>query len=117
MNKQEKFKAKFEGDIHRFWDSSLEEVKQNKIAFVVYLVLALSVVGMLVWSIISHNYENSASCVLVLILFLVPSFLEKRLKVKLPLTFEIIILLFIYVAQILGEMNSFYIKFPWWDTM
>jgi hypothetical protein len=117
MNKQEKFKAKFEGDIHRFWDSSLEEVKQNKIAFAVYLVLALSVVGMLVWSIISRNYENSASCVLVLILFLVPSFLEKRLKVKLPLTFEIIILLFIYAAQILGEMNSFYIKFPWWDTM
>lgn len=117
MNKQEKFKAKFEGDIHRFWDSSLEEVKQNKIAFVVYLVLALSVVGMLVWNIISHNYENSASCVLVLILFLVPSFLEKRLKVKLPLTFEIIILLFIYAAQILGEMNSFYIRFPWWDTM
>lgn len=117
MNKQEKFKAKFEGDIHRFWDSSLEEVKQNKIAFVVYLVLALSVVGMLVWSIISHNYENSASCILVLILFLVPSFLEKRLKVKLPMTFEIIILLFIYAAQILGEMNSFYIRFPWWDTM
>jgi len=117
MSKQEKFKAKFEGDIHRFWDSSLDEVKHNKVAFIVYLVLALSVVGMLVWSLISHNYENSASCILVLILFLVPSFLEKRLKVKLPMTFEIIILLFIYAAQILGEMNSFYIRFPWWDTM
>jgi hypothetical protein len=117
MSSKAKFKEKFEGDIHRFWDSSLDEVKHNKVAFIVYLVLALSVVGMLVWSILSHNYENSASCVLVLILFLVPSFLEKRLKIKLPMTFEIIILLFIYAAQILGEMNSFYIKFPWWDTM
>lgn len=116
VNKR-KFKDRFTGGIKRFYESSLEEVKRSKAAFIVYLVLALSVVGILVWSLISHNYENSASCVLVLLLFLVPSFLEKKLKVKLPMTFEIIILLFIYAAQILGEMNSFYIRFPWWDNM
>ena len=54
---------------------------------------------------------------LSLVLFLVPSFLEKKLKIEFPSTLEKIILLFIYAAEILGEMQAFYVKFPWWDTM
>ena len=35
----------------------------------------------------------------------------------LPGTLEVIILLFIFAAEILGEINSFYIRVPHWDTM
>ena len=46
-----------------------------------------------------------------------PSILEKKFKVYLPARLEIIITLFIFAAQVLGEMNGFYDKISWWDTM
>ncbi len=30
---------------------------------------------------------------------------------------EVIILLFIFAAEILGEIHAYYILFPFWDTM
>ena len=35
----------------------------------------------------------------------------------LPSTLEIIILLFIFAAEILGELQSYFIQYPYWDTM
>src|SRR5574344_78232 len=101
----------------RFLEESKAEIKRSKPSFIVYVVLSAAVVAILVRSLITRNYENSASCVLVLLLFLLPNFVERKLKIEFPMVFEIIIFLFIFAAQILGEMNSFYIKFPWWDTM
>ena len=34
-----------------------------------------------------------------------------------PDTLEIIILLFIFAAEILGEIQAYYVHFPYWDTM
>jgi len=117
MAKAKKEKKPFKVRFKQFQEESKAEIKRSKASFVVFLILAVSVVGMLIWSLITRNYENSASCILVLILFSVPSFIERHLNIDIPIPFEIIILVFIYAAQILGEMNSFYIKFPWWDTM
>ena len=117
MAKAKKEKKPFKVRFKQFQEESKAEIKRSKASFVVFLILAVSVVGMLIWSLITRNYENSGSCILVLILFSVPSFIERHLNIDIPIPFEIIILVFIYAAQILGEMNSFYIKFPWWDTM
>lgn len=68
-------------------------------------------------ALIEKRYESVATCFLVLVLFLVPSFLERKLHFELPSTIEKIILLFIYVAEIMGELQEFYIRVPWWDTM
>ena len=38
-------------------------------------------------------------------------------RYKIPKRLEIIITLFIFAAQVLGELNGFYDKIPWWDTM
>ena len=40
-----------------------------------------------------------------------------ELKIELPTPLEIIILLFIFAAEIMGEIGSYYTKFPYWDTM
>ncbi|MFA6830343.1 MAG: hypothetical protein WCR67_06565 [Bacilli bacterium] len=117
MAKAKKEKKPFNVRFKQFQEESKAEIKRSKASFIVFLILAISVIGMLIRSLITRNYENSASCVLVLILFSVPSFIERHLNIDIPIPFEIIILVFIYAAQILGEMNSFYIKFPWWDTM
>ena len=44
-------------------------------------------------------------CVLTLILFAIPPLIERRLKIEIPDTLEVIILLFIYAAEILSERS------------
>jgi hypothetical protein len=83
----------------------------------VYFVLRLSVVLVMVAQFFNGNFQNVFLCVLTLILFLLPSFFERQLHIDVPDTLEVIILLFIYAAEILGEIRAFYISFPYWDTM
>ena len=92
-------------------------VENKKLVYTVYFVLRLSVVGMLVAQFFNRNYENVLLCVLTLVLFMLPSAFERRLHIDLPDTLEIIILLFIYAAEILGEIQSYYTSYPGWDTM
>ena len=83
----------------------------------VYLVLRALVIFTAVRSVLRHDYESLMLCVLTLVLLILPSILEKRLKIELPNTLEIIILFFIFAAEILGEINNFYVLIPHWDTM
>ncbi len=92
-------------------------IENKKLVCTVYFVLRLSVVGMLIAQFFNQNYENVLLCVLTLVLFMLPSAFERRLHIDLPDTLEIIILLFIYAAEILGEIQSYYTNFPGWDTM
>lgn len=92
-------------------------IENKKLVYTVYFVLRLSVVLMLVAQFFNGNFENVLLCVLTLVLFTLPSLFERRLHIDLPDTLEIIILLFIYAAEILGEIRAYYIQFPYWDTM
>ncbi len=83
---------------------------------IIYLLLRLLVVVVILDQIQSRNYENIFLCILTLILFMIPSFIEKRIHIDIPDTLEVIILLFIFSAEILGEINSYYLIFPYWDT-
>ena len=83
----------------------------------VYLLLRIAVVVVLVAQFFNGNYENVFLCVLTLLLFLIPTILEKELKIDFPDALEIIILLFIFAAEILGEIRAFYITYPGWDTL
>lgn len=91
---------------------------QNKKAVLhVYIILRLVVLATLVWQLLSGNYENAFVCVLTLVLFVMPSIIEHKLHIDLPDTLEIIILLFIFAGDILGEINEFYVLVPHWDTV
>ena len=93
------------------------KVENKTLVTVVYVLLRVAVIGMMVAQIFNRNYENVFMCVLTLILFTLPAMIERRLMVDLPDTLEIIILLFIFAAEILGEIQAYYVKFPYWDTM
>ena len=95
----------------------LAKLKPRKWISVVYLLLRLSVILVMLDQLQNKNYENVFLCILTLILFLVPSFIEKRVHIDIPDTLETIILLFIFSAEILGEINSYYLIFPYWDTV
>ena len=89
----------------------------HKATLAVYLVLRLLVILTLMRAAFRRDFESVFLCGLTLVLMILPSVLTKRLEVELPGTLEIIILLFIFAAEILGEINSFYIRVPNWDTM
>ncbi len=93
------------------------ELREHKSSFIVYVVLRLLVILMMILQIFNKNYENVFLCALTLILLVMPSFIQVRLKIELPTTLEIIILFFIFAAEIMGEIQSYYIRFSFWDTM
>lgn len=95
----------------------LEEARENKIKAFVYIALRILVVIVLIAEIFNRNYNNVFLCVLTLILFMIPNFLNKRMNIILPGTLEIIVLLFIFGAEILGEINEYYLLFDRWDDM
>lgn len=92
-------------------------IKNNKAPFAVYIILRTLVIFAFVNAIIKGNYEHAFVCVLSLVLFLVPSFLTANFGIEFPSAMQIIVLLFIFAAEILGEIQCYYIIFPYWDTM
>ena len=96
----------------------LEEIiRKNRSVFAVYVILRLAVLVSLVLACIRGEYEHAGICVLVLILFLLPSFIQKNFGIELPSTLQIIILVFIFAAEILGELRCYFIQYPHWDTL
>ncbi len=91
--------------------------KHRRPTSILYLVLISFVLLVLVVQAFRKEYENCFTCILTLILFFVPIFLERTMKITLPNTLEVIIILFIFCAEILGEIQGFYLRFTWWDTM
>ena len=68
-----------------------------------------------------HLNETIAGAVMaadnVLALFLLPFFIQQNFGIELPSTLEIIILLFIFASEILGELKCYFITYPHWDSM
>lgn len=89
----------------------------DKKTLAVYFTLRLLVIIVLIIQLLHRNWEAAFLCILTLILFLIPFFIDKRLKIDLPTPLEITILLFIFSAEILGEIRNFYSLFPYWDLL
>lgn len=99
------------------WKALQMELREHKSSFMVYFVLRFLVIIVMILQIFNRNYENVFLCVLTLLLLVVPSFVQITMKVELPTTLEIIILVFIFAAEILGEIREFYLVFPFWDSV
>lgn len=84
---------------------------------IINLVLSIIVALVMVARFLRADYYSVFLCLLTLLLFNIPQFVDKKLHVSLPKELEAIILLFIFSAEILGEIGSFYTHIPWWDTM
>ena len=108
-----KKKKSLRGLLH--WAKKTMKKKRN--VAVVYWLLRLSVIAIMVAQFFNHNFENVFLCVLTLVLLLMPTIMERRLKIDLPNALEIIIMLFIYAAEIMGEIQAFYTTYRGWDTM
>ena len=95
----------------------MSQIKKHKGSFTLYLILRGAIFVVMILNILRGDWKNVAICIASLILFLVPEFIESKWHVHLSDTLINIILLFIFAAEVLGEISEFYIHIPWWDTM
>lgn len=103
--------------IRSFHRAVMRELKENRNTFLVYTGLRFLVFIVMIMQIFNKNYENVFLCMLTLLLMIMPSVIQAAFKVEFPSLLEIIILFFIFAAEILGEISAFYLKFPYWDTI
>ncbi len=97
----------------------MEKKWYKKLSFkaCIYIFLRIFVVICMIRQFYQGNLSNALLCILTLVLFSIPAFLEDKLNIELPDALEIIILLFIFSSEILGEINEFYIHFKNWDLI
>lgn len=103
--------------IRNFLIESKRMLLKKPVVSAVYIALRAAVILVMIAQFFNRNFENVFLCALTLILFILPTVLERKLLVDLPDTLEIIILLFIFAAEVLGEISAYYTTYPYWDTM
>lgn len=92
-----------------------KETKRSSL--IVYLILRALVIFCMVMQILHGDLGNAFLCLMSLVLLILPILAQEKLNITLPNTLEIIIYLFIFSAEILGEINNFYMVIPYWDTI
>lgn len=94
---------------------SYKETKRSSL--LVYLILRLLVIICMILQLLHGDINNALLCLLSLVLLLLPLMIQTKFAITLPNTLEIFIYLFIFAAEILGEINNFYHLIPYWDTI
>jgi hypothetical protein len=79
--------------------------------------IILSLVIAVVLEIINKNYEFLYITILSIILCLVPFFIQRKYEIRLPSEIQLATVLFIYSGIFLGEVQNFYVKYWWWDSL
>ena len=89
----------------------------KKKSLLVYFTLRILVILCMILELLRGDLNNAFLCFLSLLLFTIPTFIEDKFKIGIPSLLESIIYIFIFSAEILGEINNFYGNIPYWDTM
>ena len=101
----------------RFLAGLDHENRKDRRVRIIYQILRLFTLVTMVFSILFREYQSAFICALCLILYLIPGFMRRVLRIRVPEVLQIIILLFIFAAEMMGELFHFFIRVPGWDTM
>ena len=100
------------------WAKAMKmELREHKSSFLVYFILRILVILTMIRQFFLGNYENVFLGLLTLALLVIPSLVQLTIKIELPSALEIILLVFIFSAEILGEIDEMYLRIPFWDTV
>ena len=91
--------------------------KQRDKRNIIHTVLSVLVIIVMFRQFFMGNYSNVFTCLLTIVLFTIPTVADRTLNIKLPIVLEALIMFFIFSAEILGEIQSFYTIIPFWDTL
>lgn len=96
---------------------NIREMREHKVKAAVYIIIRTVLIALIVWGSINSKWENVMTCALSFMLLMIPSFIENKMKIDLPSVMEVIMISFVFAANVLGELGAFYEKLPFWDTM
>ena len=80
-------------------------------------MLRIPVFPVLIGQILAGNTGYVYLCVLTLLLMELPGWAERYMGLTLPVPLEVLVLLFVFSAEILGEIRGCYVRFPVWDGL
>lgn len=89
----------------------------DRLQFILLVLIRISLVVAILWAGIVQDWENFGMSLLAYASTYVPTFLERRYRVYLPIEFHLVIVGFLYGSLFLGEVGKAYDRFFWWDVM
>ena len=91
--------------------------KLEKVYLFVVFLLEISLIISAISSYLGKNYLSLFISLIVFVTVLIPYFFRWKYSLKIPLEIEAVSVIFIYATLFLGEAQSFYDVFWWWDIL
>ncbi len=92
--------------------NELFEHINRSVVWVMLLIMAVEFVGAL----LVQQWLTAFLITIIMSIITLPFLFRNKLPVKIPIEFHVLIILFIFATLFLGEIQSFYQKFWWWDA-
>lgn len=87
----------------------------RKIYFLINWFIRITLLIAMYQSVKNNNYITLFFSLVVFFITFFPYIFNWRFNLKIPTEIQMIMVLFIYSSLYLGEVQSYYIKFWWWD--
>lgn len=93
------------------------EIRRDKTAFAVFCLFAMTILSILLLSALQGAWGRVFTGTLTLLLLLIPAFVERNFRIRLPTTLEVLAYVFVFCAGVLGEIGGFYERFALFDDI
>lgn len=93
------------------------EDSERNIYLVLTLVLQMVVAAGFVVFTLRGEWEQAFFSAVTLVLTLLPAFVSRRYRVHIPPEFQLITVLFVFLAEYLGTVRGLFDRFWWWDMV
>lgn len=91
------------------------KLKVENISLIIAMFFRLTIVLAIGFAIYEQRWLTLFISVLILLITFLPNIFQRNYKINLPIEFEVVIVFFLYGSLYLGEIQSFYLKYWWWD--
>lgn len=81
----------------------------------VFLKATIAIGALLLF--IAGNYQAAFESLTIVLVTFMPLMMARYFHIRIPLEFDTIAVIFIYMSLYLGEVGEFYIRFWWWDLV
>ena len=94
-----------------------KKITKARLEKTVRIFLTIIVVLIMARQIMLKEWEFVFLCIFTLVMFSIPSIIDKRYKVRLPIGIELSIYAISFSSAILGEIQEYYLTVTGWDKL
>jgi uncharacterized membrane protein YjdF len=89
----------------------------DKVQIILSFVMRLIMLILFVYEITQRRWLLATATFCFMLLTFIPALIERNYKIILPLEFEFVGILFVFLGLVLGDLKGAYSLFPWWDMV